>query len=166
MLRRLLFLITLVAPLAVCAEPAVATAAHLVGAWRLVSIEMLRPNGEIIYPFYGRRPSGLIVYDASGWMSVQIVADPRPAVPTARSYAAFVDAPAAERAVAADGYYAYFGTFSVDAATTTVTHHLQESLHPGERGADYPRTFTIADGRLTLVATTQEMGETHQRRLT
>jgi len=34
--------------------PAVAEA--LVGTWRLVSVETTRPNGEIIYPFYGRHP--------------------------------------------------------------------------------------------------------------
>jgi hypothetical protein len=48
-----------------------------VGAWRLVSIETIRPNGEVIYPFYGKHPEGLIMYDDSGWMSVQIVSDPR-----------------------------------------------------------------------------------------
>lgn len=55
------------------------------GAWRLVSIETVRPNGEVIYPFYGKHPEGLIVYDRSGWMSVQIVSDPPPTVPTSRS---------------------------------------------------------------------------------
>ena len=34
---------------------------QLVGAWRLVSVETRRPNGEVIYPFYGSRPEGLLV---------------------------------------------------------------------------------------------------------
>jgi Lipocalin-like domain len=42
-----------------------------VGAWRLVSIETIRPNGGVIYPFYGMYPEGLIVYDRDGWMSVR-----------------------------------------------------------------------------------------------
>ena len=37
------------------------TKAMLVGAWRLVSIETMRPNGEVIYPFYGKHPEGLLV---------------------------------------------------------------------------------------------------------
>ena len=36
---------------------------QLVGAWRLVCVAMLRPNSERIYPFYGKRPEGLLVYD-------------------------------------------------------------------------------------------------------
>jgi hypothetical protein len=51
----------------------------------LVSIETKRPNGEVIYPFYGRHPEGLLIYDRSGYMSVQIVSDPKPTVPLASS---------------------------------------------------------------------------------
>lgn len=35
----------------------------LPGAWRLVSIETIKPNGEVIYPFYGKHPEGILVYD-------------------------------------------------------------------------------------------------------
>jgi hypothetical protein len=36
---------------------------QLVGTWRLVSIETVWPNGELIYPGYGKRPEGLLMYD-------------------------------------------------------------------------------------------------------
>ena len=137
----------------------------LLGAWRLVSVETVRPNGEIIYPYYGKNPQGMIVYDSAGWMSVQIVSDPKPTVPTANSRDAFRNSPAREKAIAADGYYAYFGTFSVDVAASTVTHHLKESLYPGERGENFVRHFSIVDGHLTLIGKVHEMGEDHQRRL-
>ena len=140
-------------------------ASDLTGAWHLVSVETIRPNGEIIYPYYGKNPQGLIVYDPSGWVSVQIVSDPKPTVPTGNSRDTFKNAPAAQKATAADGYYAYFGTYSVDAAASTVTHHLKESLYPGERGEDFVRHFSIENGRLTLLAKVHEMGEDHQRRL-
>jgi len=149
-----------------CVEAATPKTNDLTGAWQLVSVETVRPNGEIIYPFYGKFPKGMIVYDRSGWMSVQIVSDPKPVVPTGNSRDPFKNAPAAEKAVAADGYYAYFGTYSVDVTASTVTHHLKESLYPGERGEDFVRHFSIADGRLTLVANIHEMGEDHLRRLT
>jgi hypothetical protein len=142
------------------------TASDLAGAWRLVSVETVRPNGEIIYPFYGKHPQGLIIYDPTGWMSVQIVSDPKPAVPTGNSRDSFKNAPAAEKAIAADGYYAYFGTYTVDAAASTVTHHLKDSLYPGERGEDFLRHYSIVNGRLILVAKLHEMGEEHQRLLT
>jgi hypothetical protein len=129
-------------------EAATQKTSDLYGAWQLVSVETVRPNGEIIYPFYGRSPKGMIVYDPSGWMSVQIVSDPKPVVPTGKSRDTFNNAPAAEKALAADGYYAYFGPFSVDVAASTVTHHLRESLYPGERGEDFVRQFSIAGGQL------------------
>ena len=77
-----------------------AIANQLVGAWRLVSVETLRPNGEVIYPFYGKKPEGLLVYDRAGWMSVQIVSDPQPAVPTTDSRQGFLAAPPAEKMAA------------------------------------------------------------------
>jgi hypothetical protein len=138
---------------------------QLIGAWRLVSVETLRSNGEVIYPFYGKHPEGLIVYDRSGWMSVQIVSDPHPAVPAADSREEFLAAPAGEKAAAAEGYYAYWGTWKVDASQATVTHHITQSLYPGERGEDGVRHFTIDGDRLTLTAKAHEMGEDHQRRL-
>jgi hypothetical protein len=141
------------------------TSDQLVSAWRLVSIETVRPNGEVIYPFYGRHPEGLIVYDRSGWMSVQIVSDPRPAVPTADSREGFMSAPTAEKVQAAEGYYAYCGTWNVDAANGTVTHHIKQSLYPGERGENGVRKVVLDGDRLTLTAKTHEMGEDHVRKL-
>ena len=145
------------------AAPAKIQATDLVGAWRLVKIETLRPNGEVIYPFYGKHPEGLIMYDASGWMSVQVVSDPKPTLPKADGRADFLNAPAAEKAAAADGYYAYYGNWTFDPATQKVTHHLKDSLYPGERGIDFVRSVTLKGKQLTLVAKTHEMGEDHQR---
>jgi hypothetical protein len=138
---------------------------ELVGAWRLVSIETRRPNGEVIYPFYGRHPEGMLIYDASGYMSVQIVSDPKPTVPVASSREGFLSSQPTEKATAADGYYAYFGTWSVDPSASTVTHHIQQSLYPGERGEDGTRHLSLEGSRLTLIAKTHEMGEDHQRQL-
>jgi hypothetical protein len=138
---------------------------RLIGAWRLVSIETIRPNGEIIYPFYGKHPEGLIVYDPSGWMSVQITSDPRPTVPQGSSREAFLAAPTAEKVAAVEGYYAYCGTWTLDTSSSTVTHHIKQSLYPAERGEDGVRYYTFEADRLTLVAKTHEMGEDHQRKL-
>ncbi len=136
---------------------------RLVGAWRLVSVETKRPNGEIIYPFYGQHPEGLLIYDRSGWMSVQIVSDPKPVVPTASSREAFLKASPTEKEKAIDGYYGYYGTWTVDATSSTVTHHIQQSLYPGERGEEGVRRLALDGKRLTLSAEAHEMGETHQR---
>ncbi len=145
--------------------PGDAVSNQLAGAWRLVSLETLRPNGEVIYPFYGKHPEGLLVYDRAGWMSVQIVSDPQPAVPLADMRPGFIAAPPAEKLAAVDGFYAYYGTWTVDPTGATVTHHIRQSLYPGERGEEAVRHLSIEGNRLTLVAKTHEMGEEHQRRL-
>lgn len=137
----------------------------LVGAWRLVSIETLRSNGEVIYPFYGKHPEGLLIYDPSGWMSVQIVSDPKPVVPKADSREDFLASTPTEKWAAADGYYAYFGAWTVDAAKSTVTHYIEQSFYPAERGETGVRRLAISGKLLTLVAKTHEMGEDHERKL-
>ena len=138
---------------------------QLIGAWRLVSIETIRPNGEIIYPYYGKHPDGLIVYDRSGWMSVQITSDPRPTVPQASSREAFLAEPTSEKVAAVEGYYAYCGTWTLDTSSSTVTHHIKQSLIPGERGEDGVRHYVFEGDHLTLVAKTHEMGEDHEGKL-
>ena len=138
---------------------------QLAGAWRLVSVETIKANGEVIYPFYGKHPEGLLMYDKSGWMSVQIVSEPRPTVPTADSREDFLAAPADQKTKAIDGYYAYFGTWTVDAAKSTVTHHIETSLYPAERGENGTRHLLLDGDRLTLTAKTHEMGEEHERKL-
>ena len=141
------------------------TADDLVGAWRLVSVETIRPNGETIYPFYGKHPEGILIYDRSGWMSVQIVSDPKPAAPLADSRESFLAAPPSDKVSAIDGYYAYYGTWTVDPSGSSVTHHIVSSLYPGERGEDGKRQLSLQGNRLTLTAKAHEMGEDHQRRL-
>lgn len=137
----------------------------LAGSWRLISVETIRPNGSIIFPFYGRHPNGLLIYDRSGWMSVQIVSDPAPVVPTESSREKFAQAAVAEKAAAVDGFYSYYGTWTVDDAGGTVTHHIKQSLYPGERESEAVRRLSLDGNRLTLLATSHEMGEDHQRKL-
>ena len=137
----------------------------LVGAWRLVSIETIRPNGEVIYPFYGRHPEGLIMYDNSGWMSVQIVSDPPAKAPSRSSREEVMAAPSAEKSGAFDSYYTYCGTWSLDTAQQVVKHHIRQSLIPGEVGEDVARRYVLEGDRLTLTAKTHEMGEDHERKV-
>jgi hypothetical protein len=147
------------------AQQATSVSERLVGSWRLISVETIRPNGDVIYPFYGRHPEGLLIYDRSGWMSVQIVSDPKPTVPTVTSREAFQAASPVEKAIAIDGFYAYYGTWSVDSSGSTVTHNIRQSLYPGERGEAGIRRLTLDGSRLILSAKTHEMGEDHERKL-
>jgi hypothetical protein len=116
------------------------------GAWRLVSIEGNPPGRPFVYD----RPTGLIMYDPSGRMSVNIVlkADRKPFAPYAKG---MVTATTEEKAAAFDSYAAYFGTYTVDAKAGTVSHHLENNLIPGRQGTDNVRWFEFqGDNRLLL----------------
>jgi len=138
---------------------------QLWGAWSLVSIATIRAKGEVIYPFYGKYPEGLLMYDKSGSMSVQILSDPRPTVPAAASREEFLAAPADQKARAVDGYYAYFGTWTIDTSKGTVTHPIERSLYPAQHGVNLVRQLVLEGDRLTLTAKAHEMGEERTRKL-
>jgi hypothetical protein len=129
----------------------------LVGAWRLVGMTYRGPDGQTD-PFYQRDSSGLIIYDASGWMSVQIGAPHRARweVPARRLAPDEKDAPA--KAAALDGYYAYYGTWSFDERSSVVTHHVASALLPAEEGLDYSQTVALDQGRLVFTTHTGSAG--------
>lgn len=137
------------------------TRQQLVGAWRLVSIDVSGPEGSLPDPFYQPDSTGLIVYDVSGWMSVHIAGPRRrPWKSPADRKVGNREQDASLKAAAFDTYYAYFGTWSLDEATAVVTHHVSASLIPAETGAHYAQTVHIdSGGRLTLTSTDTIGGE-------
>ncbi len=122
------------------------TQQDLVGTWRLVDIEVQGPNGREADPFYGNGSHGLLIYDASGWFSVQIEGADRPPlkVPPTRPTASNTDSKAL------NSYYAYFGTWSFDPATSTVTHYAKGALYPSEDAAIYPQHVEVVGRRMTF----------------
>jgi hypothetical protein len=127
------------------------TQQDLVGAWRLVSIDVQGSAGREADPFYGNGSRGLLIYDRSGWFSVQIEGADRPPVqvPDARP----VPAATAADSKALHSYYAYFGTWSFDPVTSTVTHHAKGALYPSEDAAVYPQHVEVANTRMTFSRT-------------
>jgi hypothetical protein len=87
-------------------------------------------------------------------MSVQIVGQPRPVMdapasrPTPAATARVAPRDAQLKAAVLDTYYAYFGTWEFDEATSTVTHSVKASLIPGETGLRYSQTATLDGGQL------------------
>src|SRR5688572_6514632 len=82
-----------------------------IGAWRLVSYEFRDEEGNVSHPF-GEDTLGLIMYDRSGMMSVQIIRHDRPLFPSEDMFGA---APETVKA-AFEGINTYYGTFDVDDA--------------------------------------------------
>lgn len=151
-------------------DPAAAakpTKQAIIGAWRLVSINYSGPNGAMADPVFGPNPQGIIIYDQSGWMSVQIVTANRPVLtrPARRTSGIVIAADAKLAAAAFASYYAYFGTWDYNADTSVITHHLNSSLLPYETGLEYRREVVFDGAQLKLVARSQESGEARQRTL-
>lgn len=123
---------------------------QLIGAWRLASIEFRGPHGETLDPYYQAGSSGILIYDSSGWMSVQITAPDRRKwdAPAVRIPRPAREDDAALKAEAFDTYYSYFGTWDYDADTSVVTHHVKSSIIPAEMDLDYAQTITWEGGRL------------------
>ena len=143
-----------IALLAAGIAQAAGTSAHdLIGTWRLLRVEVEDSGGAKPDPFYNSVASGLLIYDASGWVSVQIAGTPRPKVdaPAARPAAA-PDA-ARLKATLVDTYYAYFGTWEFDPVTSTVTHQVKTSLYPGEEGARYTQQVQVVGQRMIFSRT-------------
>jgi hypothetical protein len=140
----------------------------MVGAWNLVSIDYSGPAGPLPDPVFGPDPHGVIIYDSSGWMSVQIVTANRPTMkrPPTRTTGIVSSEDAQMKSQAFDTYYAYFGTWDYDATRKVVTHHLKSSLLPYETGQDYQRDVELRGSHLRLIAAMGEGNEARRRILT
>jgi hypothetical protein len=130
----------LIPVLTACAAPAGRSAREqMFGSWELQSRTVARENGEAIADqVLGAQPIGRLFYDASGHMALQMMRPGRPQ--------AITEPPNPEDAKNARvvlGYDAYFGTFTVDEAAGTVTHHVESSLFPEDLGKNFTRRFRV-----------------------
>jgi hypothetical protein len=124
------------------ASPATAGTAPFIGAWRLVSFTSFDADSRAPRP--GAYDTGIIIYDASGRMTAQLMhssnrADRAPSTTD-------------DRAAAYRRYLGYWGPFTVDTATGVVVHHVEGSSNPSWVGSKQIRHFSFAEEgtRLTL----------------
>lgn len=137
-MRTLFTLLILVSPFAWSNEPEQA----FIGAWKLLSIDAKAPDGSWHPSSQGAGSDaiGMIMYDDSGFMSVQIVSKNNP-----YRHGDKTDTKA-EHSV----YRAYFGTFSVDPATLTVYHDRQAYMVPSKAPTRISRRYQFVDNTLIL----------------
>jgi hypothetical protein len=128
-------------------EQSQSAAQRLIGSWRYVGSTLDgKAQGE-----RGASPKGIIIYDGHGHMACHVAPD--------RNVRRAGKEPTGEEAIAAlADHIAYFGTYSVDEGTQTVTHHRQGSVQPGDVG-DVVRGYEFVGDRLVLrpVGTTREV---------
>jgi hypothetical protein len=123
---------------------------ELLGAWRYVGTRINGGNWD-----RGADPKGIIYYGPHGEMAVQIAPDVK------RRRAGAVMTPD-EAKIALTDYIAYFGTYTIDAQTGTVTHHRHDSVQPGD-GGDLVRRFELDGDRLVLRALNSTLEVTWER---
>lgn len=149
--------------------------AIIVGTWLLDSIVDTLEDGSISY-WMGERPTGAIIYSASGHMSVQFMRDPRPVLPGAPDSGAdqaklagvdpFGSLGAAELRDVVRGYYAYFGRYEVSPTSDVITHFVEASLRPNEVSVAYRRAIRIEGDQLFISLRAEVDGVPRQRVLT
>ncbi len=91
----------------------------IVGTWNLISYEDTPDKGKTEFP-WGKQPSGILIYDDTGHMAVQIQGTPidRSAAKTPSKLTS------ADKVKLLGSYTAYFGTYSIDWERMTITHHV------------------------------------------
>jgi len=106
---------------------------RFIGAWHLKA--MTGSDGK---PMTTGVPIGMLIYTRDGHMSVQLMY-PKSAGALSNEYVQ-------------NGYEASFGSYDVNGATHTLTHHVQ-GANTGDRlvGQDLPRVYQFtADGHLLI----------------
>ena len=117
--------------------------AQLVGTWRLISAEDFdSQTGQWIPDTFGNPPCGYFFYDATGHTSIQIMTTPPQKIATP-------DSPTPDEALAIfNGYIAYFGTYTVDAAN--IYHHVEGALDPSQVGTVQTRPYELCGNQLII----------------
>ena len=130
--------------------PATTAASRLIGTWSLVSYES---SDTVSRQYRGPKPIGLLFYDRTGHMAVQIAPDRMRRRFTGPQAGVFTGPqPTPDEALdAISGYAAYFGTYTVDERAQTVAHKRVGNINPGGLG-DFVRRFELpTEDRLVLV---------------
>jgi hypothetical protein len=141
-------LLTGASPIAV-AQATVAQ--RLVGAWELVTYEIIAPDGTKRPGSYDR---GQISYDASGRMSAHLMHSSNTATVSPQTDDV--------RAAAYRRYLGYYGPFIVDSAAGTVTHVVEGSSNPSWVGSKQLRYYELSADNAQLTLSLRDGARTTQ----
>ncbi len=119
---------------------AAVTRPALIGVWRVVQFCNIDSAGRETNRL-GRAPIGVFVYAPTGQLSLHAMRTP-PTLPFASGDNAPTDA---ERRALLDGYFGYFGTYTIT-SDSTVTHHVAGGTIPSYIGTDQHRHYRIRAG--------------------
>lgn len=123
------------------------------GTWKLLDVVNTNPDGSTVRP-YGNDPSGILVFDAQGNYSIQILKAQRPKVVsgdknkcTPEEYAALVQ-----------GSNSHFGKYIFDTKSQTVVFKIEGASFPNWEGTEQKRFYTIKDDVISYKVTQTTQG--------
>lgn len=101
----------------------------IVGTWKLVCIERVRPNGKVQGPdsLMEKNPTGLLIYDTNGYFLTYLMAQEENVI---------------------EKHRARFGTYEVREKEGIILERDQGSLKPGGVGKEWWLPFEIRGDRL------------------
>jgi len=108
---------------------------ELMGTWFLKDSKYILTTGERLYPF-GEIPTGLLMYDPNGWMSVHLT-------PLVEGH-----------------YHGYFGRYEVFPEDKIIKHYMQHCSDAHLAGSTQIREFDLSGDLLTLTARNLAVSDT------
>lgn len=117
----------------------------LLGSWNLLSWEIKSSEAAVTYPI-GENPRGVITYDETGRMAVQVMQPDRPRSDSADPYGASPE----EIVSAWMGFMSYAGSYEHDALNKRVVHHIEICSFPNWVGTSQERFYDFDNGQLVL----------------
>jgi hypothetical protein len=117
---------------------------QLVGTWMLVSNYTEREDGSKVETF-GPNPKGILMVDGDGHLSLQEVrSDLRKFASNDRQ-----EGTTEENKAIVQGSIGYFGRYTLDEGSKTLTIHLEGCSFPNWTGTDLKRSITLTGDELT-----------------
>jgi hypothetical protein len=106
-------------------------------------VDNLLPDGGRVH-LYGTNPSGLLMFDAEGNYSLQIVSADRPRFVANDKGKGTAD----EYRAAMQGSNAHFGQYVLNQAEGTITFRIEHASYPNWEGTEQTRSYTLTGDRL------------------
>jgi len=117
----------------------------IIGAWKLISFEIQKENGEVVYPF-GKNAQGSVIYTESGRVSAQVMRPDRPRFASGDQMKGTTE----EIKANYEGFVSYYGPYEFNRKKGLVIHHMEGSLFPNWEGQRQKRFFELSGNRLKL----------------
>lgn len=115
---------------------------QITGSWSLISNENIKADGTKWYPI-GANPKGKLIFDSDGNFIAMTRVEKLPKITSGNRMAATDE----EYKTILRGVNAYYGTYTVDEASKTVTFKIEGATFPNWEGQEQKRpvAFTGAD---------------------